>query len=491
MRNKYHGKTPIIVLRQTISDIPAAFLGQVTKASLLISFLLPLLLMAMCLVGCSEAPEGQSAGGAAPGSTAADTDPVDSIDTAGPADTADEQTRILVATDLHYLARPLMTAPEKVRALCESSDGKLTEHSPEIVETFCQEVIDQAPDALVLAGDLTFNGEIVSLRHLQKALKDVEKAGIPVLAIPGNHDIECRYAYSFTPGEITPVHNISRTDYRLIMERFGYSEAVSRDEDSFSYAADVGDRLRLIFLDVNGDSRPGHRQGELTDGAMEWLRTQLEDAADSGRTVITVSHQNLLPQNDFLYEGYVMDNGDEIASLLLDYGVRCHLSGHSHLQHRASKKAAPAVGSDSAKPATGSDQPLEDPPSAAKITDICTGVLTGCTLNYGDLTVEDDGSFHYQIRHVDDPELQKLARSRAKKGVRIQVEGLLENYPALTAAEKKQMTDLAVKLNLDYFSGALTPARILEYGRDPALKLWTSEVMKDDDWARYVRSMLH
>ena len=452
------------------------------RAATFLLFLI-LLMALLCLSGCAASSESQSAEG--------DVQIGQSKQNAQAADNG--QTRIIVATDLHYLAESLMTAPEKVKATCEASDGKLTEYSPQIVETFCNQVIDEAPDALVLAGDLTFNGEIVSLRDLQKALKKVEKAGIPVLVIPGNHDIESRYAYSFKPGEIAPANNISRTDFRLIMERFGYSEAVSRDKDSFSYASDVGDHVRLIFLDVNGDSRPDHRQGTLTDGAMQWLETQLKDAADSGRTVITVSHQNLLRQNDFLYEGFVMDNGKKIASLLHEYGVRCHLSGHSHLQNQAVKKfhakkdnAVNETSADTADKETASDQPLQD-----QITDICTGVLTGCTLNYGLLTVEENGDFHYEIQHVNDPELQELALTRGEKCARDQINGLLEMYDSFSAKERKQMADFAVKVNLDYFSGDLTAEKIFSYLKDPALKLWMDEVLQDDYWTQYIHSMLH
>ena len=64
-------------------------------------------------------------------------------------------------------------------------------------------------------------------------------------------------------------------------------------------------------------------------------------------------------------------------------------------------------------------------------------------------------------------------------------------YDSFSAKERKQMADFAVKVNLDYFSGALTAEKIFSYLKDPALKLWMDEVLQDDYWTQYIHSMLH
>ena len=432
------------------------------------AMLLLLILLLVTLCACGNAAESANSSDSAGSSDSADVSEGNSganLESA-PAAAGSEQpmTRIIVAADPHLLATQLMEDPDKVRAACEASDGKLTECSPQIIDRFCEQVISEKPDALVIAGDLTFNGEIVSLRELARKLKRVEKAGVPVLVIPGNHDINNRLACSYTNGKITPARPVSWTDFKLVMERFGYAGGCSRDIESFSYACDLGENLRLIFLDANGDQRSGHTIGSLSEGVTAWLEEQLKQAESSGRTVITVSHQNLLPQNSFLSEGYVLDDHEKIAALLKKYGVRCHLSGHSHLQHEA-----------------------ED----GEIRDICTGVLTGCTLNYGELLVGPDGSCRYEVRHVEDGELQKQALARFQFCAEEQVRGLLAQYDSFTKEERAQMTDLAVRMNTDYFSGSMTLLKIMEYQKDPAMKLWMGGVLKDDLWTQYIQSMLH
>lgn len=429
------------------------------------AMLLLLALLSVTLCACGNATESADVSEGADSTDIPEGSSGANLDSApAAADSEQPATRIIVAADPHLLAPQLMADPDKVRAACEASDGKLTECSPQIIDRFCEQVISEKPDALVIAGDLTFNGEIVSLRELARKLKRVEKAGVPVLVIPGNHDINNRLACSYTSGEITPARPVSWTDFKLVMERFGYAEGCSRDSESFSYACDLGENLRLIFLDANGDQRSGHTMGSLSDGVTEWLEEQLQQAESSGRTVITVSHQNLLPQNSFLSEDYVLDGHEKIAALLKKYGVRCHLSGHSHLQHEA-----------------------ED----GEIRDICTGVLTGCTLNYGELLAGPDGSCRYEVRHVQDGELQKQALARFQFCAEEQVRGLLAQYDSFTEEERAQMTDLAVRMNTDYFSGSMSLFKIMEYQKDPAMKLWMGEVLQDDLWTQYIQSMLH
>ncbi|WP_287895528.1 metallophosphoesterase [Clostridium sp.] len=54
---------------------------------------------------------------------------------------------------------------------------------------FLEEVRTAHPSALVLSGDLSQNGEKANHEALAEKLERVQAAGIPVLVIPGNHDI--------------------------------------------------------------------------------------------------------------------------------------------------------------------------------------------------------------------------------------------------------------------------------------------------------------
>ena len=78
---------------------------------------------------------------------------------------------------------------EAFQLFVERSDGKVIRYLPQLLEAFLDEVIEEKPAALVLSGDITMNGEKVNHQELADRLKRVQDAGVQVLVIPGNHDI--------------------------------------------------------------------------------------------------------------------------------------------------------------------------------------------------------------------------------------------------------------------------------------------------------------
>lgn len=60
----------------------------------------------------------------------------------------------------------------------------------ELLEAFVHQVIRETPEALILSGSLTFNGEAASHRHLAAALRRVEEASVRIFVLPGNYDLE-------------------------------------------------------------------------------------------------------------------------------------------------------------------------------------------------------------------------------------------------------------------------------------------------------------
>ena len=66
--------------------------------------------------------------------------------------------RVAVASDLHYIAPALTDHGPFFTALTENSDGKLMRYMEELTDAFLSEVEAERPDALLLTGDLSFNG---------------------------------------------------------------------------------------------------------------------------------------------------------------------------------------------------------------------------------------------------------------------------------------------------------------------------------------------
>ena len=177
----------------------------------------------------------------------------------------------------------------------------------QLVDAFMWDAKQQEADILLLLGDITNQGKRTQHEALIEKLRQAEAQGMAVYVLPGNHDI----------GEV------STGEFAGLYADFGYGEALSRDVESLSYSALVGDTL-LLLLDTNGYS--GHRDTAfLTDGTLRWMEGQLSRARDMGWQVLCAGHYPLLTSNSTPFSGK-----ERAAQLLEDYGVQLYLCGHLH-----------------------------------------------------------------------------------------------------------------------------------------------------------------
>lgn len=247
--------------------------------------------------------------------------------------------RLAVATDLHFLPRTIVRDGEAFTKAYASGDGKMIQYIPELVDVFVRELLDDPPSAVLLTGDLTLNGERVGHMELAERLRPLRLAGIPVLVIPGNHDIQNAFASGYNRGKTYGVRTVWPEDFAEIYKDCGYGQAISRDDASLSYTYPLSEDLWIVMLDTNKYYRNGAlsipwNDGELPSETLRWLEGQLQEAKRQGIQVISASHHSLLDQS-LLTEGYTLDNAGEVLDLYREYGVRVNFSGHVHIQNAA------------------------------------------------------------------------------------------------------------------------------------------------------------
>ena len=365
-----------------------------------------------------------------------------------------DDVHIITATDLHYLSPSLYDQGEMFQKLLETNDGKLIENGDEIADAFVRQVKEKKPDAVLLTGDLTFNGEMKSLQDLKTKLEKIQKAGIPVLVIPGNHDISYPYAESYFDNSAVYVDNISQDAWKENMQEFGYEKALMKDSHSFSYLYALSSDLYVLALDANTEDHPG----TLSPETEKWMEKALKRAEKDHAEVISMSHQNVLKQSDFMYRGFVMDDHETVAENLEKHHVFLNLSGHSHLQHEAVEKG---------------------------LHDICTESLSVYPLSYAEVTIpKGRKTYSYQKQNLGI--LEEEAKKRFDETVDRQVTSELQDLPA-SETEKKEMTVFAENVNRDYFSGKDTDKE--KYLSDPAWKLW-QKYASDSFWYVYMNAYL-
>lgn len=245
--------------------------------------------------------------------------------------------RLAVATDLHFLPRTIVRDGEAFTKAYAAGDGKMIQYIPELVDVFVRELLDDPPAAVLLTGDLTLNGERVGHTELAEKLRPLRQAGIPVLVIPGNHDIQNAFASGFNRDKTYNVRTVTAEDFAEIYAEYGYGQAISRDDASLSYVYPLSEDLWIVMLDTNKYYRDGAlsipwNAGEVFPETLDWLEKQLEAAKKQGVEVISATHHSLLDQSG-LTEGYTLDNAGEVLDLYRKYGVRINFSGHVHIQN--------------------------------------------------------------------------------------------------------------------------------------------------------------
>lgn len=235
---------------------------------------------------------------------------------------------ILVATDLHYISSELTDHGYYFQALVQDADGKTMMYSEEVVDAFLLTVLKEKPDVLVLTGDITFNGEKKSHEDLAKKLDILENAGVQVLVLSGNHDVNSRNAAKFIGESYERVEGVTEEEFETIYSAFGFDDAYAKDTVSSSYIWEFSG-CRLLMLDVNGVERVNY----VSEQTLFWLEQELKKAKEDGVPVLAFSHQNLLCHSPLFYEGYVIGNADEVVRLYKKYDVIANFTGHLHIQH--------------------------------------------------------------------------------------------------------------------------------------------------------------
>ena len=276
--------------------------------------------------------------------------------------------RAVIASDLHYIAPELTDGGPGYQQILKNGDSKFMPYVEEITDAFLDEVLADPPDVVLLTGDLTFNGAEISHRRLAGKLQKLEDAGIPVLVLPGNHDVYNENAALYRGGSFERVPFASGESFAEIYRDFGPGEALSADSDSLSYVWQLNEQVWIMMLDEN----TAHDFCGLSDRSFQWIEAQLQKAREEGRFVLVAGHQNVF-QHSIFRGGYVIQGAQRLQELLRRYGVPLCLSGHLHTQHVLSENG---------------------------LTEIATSALCSYPCQYAVLTAE-DGRLRYGTRRLD------------------------------------------------------------------------------------------
>ena len=252
------------------------------------------------------------------------------------------QVQIAVVSDVHVMAPSLLKEDGKAFSEYISQDRKMLRESTSLLNAFTDSILHSSVKYLLLPGDLTKDGELVSHRYLiDNCLSKLRSADITVLVVPGNHDVNNPHAVEYQGDNETRVKTISRSEFARIYKDYGYGKAIARDTASLSYVYQLTPTLRILALDATESDQNDFNKdicvtpGRLRPATLLFIKEQLADAKKQGATVIGLMHHGLLEhwkyQNKMI-PGYVIENNLPIVSMMYNEGLRVMLTGHSHAQ---------------------------------------------------------------------------------------------------------------------------------------------------------------
>ncbi|MDR1122362.1 MAG: metallophosphoesterase [Dysgonamonadaceae bacterium] len=284
-----------------------------------------------------------------------DEDPVDYAEVYDNENNVEGALRIAVWSDLHVLPASLIGENSQSSEFAEAiaGDRKMFAESAAILDAAIEQVKTDAPDVLIIPGDLTKDGEKLSHEYLAGKLGEVKIAlpEIKIYVINGDHDVNNHTGskdYSTTPATLTPT--VTPDEFRTIYAGFGYSDPgneyytppAGKYAGGLSYVARPKEGFTFIAIDAGKYSADATQSGldehetagNITPELMDWVLEKAATAKANGDFVFTMVHHGLAPHfslEPVSFAEYLTDNYEEDAQKLADAGVRYVFTGHSHV----------------------------------------------------------------------------------------------------------------------------------------------------------------
>ncbi len=275
-----------------------------------------------------------------------------------------KQTSVYLVTDPHYYDSSFKRSGSAYEARSKT-DQKCVAETPAIIDAgFAQIAADTGTDIVLIPGDLVYRGEYQSHVGFRDRLYRLKGQGKKIYLITARHDYcEDEQPCEFDGDKMIPVKGMPRAELRDFYKEFGFEEAISEHKESMSYVAQLGEGLRLLALNCDGDCKDFKG---LWENQLQWAMDEIRKAHEDGQYIFAMTHYPLLPFSPVMHliGDAKLTNWEETATRLADAGLDLILTGHMHAQ---------AVTEYTTR-------------SGNTITDVQTGCFVGCPCAYRKIT---------------------------------------------------------------------------------------------------------
>lgn len=335
-------------------------------------------------------------------------------------------TKLTFIADTHHYSKTLGTKGRQYE-LRSGSDQKCLAETGEIIDSAFDYISKSDTDAVLIAGDVTNDGEKASHLEFREKLKALAKSK-KVYVITATHDWCCDENPRRYDGDkvFHDVEVMKSSELRDFYFDFGPKDALSEyitHIGTCSYVVQISGNVRILAL--NDDKNQNGHAG-FTEEHFCWIEEQIKKAQQDGCLIIGMEHHLLMPHVTPLITGgsTCVENREYVASRLADAGLKYMFVGHSHIQSTSSFKTR----------------------KGNVITEVNVGSLVGYPAPIVEVTVNDDLTLNYQVKHL---------KNFTLNGNKVDAQEYLKKHAldllhrVIDAPDKKELIDRLTALQLD------------------------------------------
>lgn len=239
--------------------------------------------------------------------------------------------KFYLVTDTHYFEPSLGASGKGYDEYMRGEQMCLAENAEIVKAAFREIAADSDVNIVLMAGDLTKNGEKESHKGFIRELYKLRDAGKRIYVITARHDFNDS-PRGYKNDGFVPVPGTSRDELYDLYRDFGYSDAIAFDEQSLSYVAQLSDGVRLLAINCDGQSEK--EKGSIDDRLMDWIKEQAKKAKEDNCLMFAINHYPIIPPVPVfdLVGDAKLKNWREAAETLADIGVNLVFTGHMHIQ---------------------------------------------------------------------------------------------------------------------------------------------------------------
>ena len=298
-----------------------------------------------------------------------------------------EKFKFFVITDPHWFSEKLGAYGEGYEAFMDYEQKCYAETAA--INRAANEYLKNSTetDTILIAGDLSFNGEKESHIEYSKELKALKESGKRIFVVTAGHDIE-KNPFQYRGGERESAEGIKFYDLLDYYGEFGYNDAIAFNREHLSYVAQLSEDVRLLVL--CNDTAEG-KNVAYDDEFLKWIEEQAKKAKADGKMMIAMEHYPVLPGQPVLtlIPDARQKESKKLIETLADNGVHLIFTGHMHNQSIN----------------------VVETEKGNKFYDVCTGSLIGCPAFMRLVTIEDENTVNIESIPVPEFDWDKKGKS--------------------------------------------------------------------------------